>query len=357
MDQKILILSFSGIGNSLMAAPFINCLRQKINHAQVDILCLDRAMAEAFKLVCGQRGVCSLSGGARDKLKQILKLRREKYDFCVTVFPSNKWQFDLISFLSGAKKRVSHVYRANRFSAFLQNMKIPAHDDLHDVEQNLLLLKAFGQDGGDCCRSLIFNLSEADKEFAEKFIASNIPDGSFLVGMHPGAGSDYGNQGWQGKSKRWSEENFAALCDRLIEEKNGCVILFGGKNELDLKNRVKTLALHGDKVFLADTFTLSQAAALVNRCGLFISNDSGLMHLAAFMNVPVLGIFGPTNYRRTAPCGEKSFYIRSEEACAPCLKYPFNSTSSKLVCRDGFKCFDALSVGRIMQFLEAKRLI
>jgi heptosyltransferase-2 len=357
MGEKILILSFSGIGNSLMAAPFLNCLRQKINPAQIDILCLNHAMGEAFKLVFDGGKVYSLSGGITQKLTQILSLRRKKYDYCVTIFPSNKWQFDIIAFLSGAKNRISHTYRINRFSAFLQNIKIPAEDNLHDVEQNLRLLKAFGQGGDDCCRGLTFHFSEADNKFAENFLAANIPERSFLVGMHPGAGSDYGGQSWQGRSKRWSEDNFAVLCDRLIEEKNARIILFGGKNELNLKNSIKTHSCHSDKVFLAHTLTLAQAAALIGRCKLFISNDSGLMHLAAFMCIPVLGIFGPTNCKRTAPCGEKSFYIRSEVSCAPCLKYPFYSTSSKLRCRDGLRCFDGISVEEVVQFLKKKGLV
>ena len=357
MGEKILILSFSGIGNSLMAVPFLNCLKQKLNPAQIDILCLNQSMAEAFKLVFDEERVFALPGGIPQKLAQILRLRREKYDFCVTIFPSNKWPFDVIAFLSGAKQRVAHTYRVNRFSAFLQNIKIPAENGLHDTEQNLRLLRAFGLNADGCPRNFDLRLSEEDKKFAENFIAANIPEGSFFVGMHPGAGSDYGGQSWQGRLKRWSEENFAALCDRLIEEKNAYVVLFGGKNELELKNRVKALAVRGDKVFLAHTFTLAQAAALIGRSRLFISNDSGLMHIAAFMNVPVLGIFGPTNYRRTAPCGEKSFYIRSEADCAPCLKYPFGSTGSKLKCREGFKCFDGIGVEDVMQFLRKKGLI
>jgi heptosyltransferase-2 len=357
MGEKILILSFSGIGNSLMAAPFINCLKQKLNSVQIDILCLNQAMADAFKLVVDGEKIYSLSGKMPQSLVQILRLRREKYDFCITLFPSNKWQFDLISFLSGAKKRISHTYAVNRFSAFLQNIKIPAKSDLHDVEQNFRLLEAFGAGGNDCRRDLTFRLSEKDKKFAEDFIAAGIPAGSFLVGMHPGAGSDYGGQSWQGGFKRWSEDNFAALCDRLIEEKNAYVVLFGGENEAELKERVKRLAHHGDKVLIAHTSALSQASALICRCRLFVSNDSGLMHVAAFMNIPVVGIFGPTNYRRTAPCGEKSFYIHGEAPCAPCLKYPFYSTSSKLSCREDSKCFKALSAGRVVEFLKAKRLI
>ena len=204
MGEKILILSFSGIGNSLMAIPFINCLKQRLNPAQIDILCLNKTIAETFTVAFNEGKIISLSGNILRDLSKIIGLRREKYDFCITLFPSNKWQFDLIAFLSGAKKRVCHIYRAARFSAFLQNIKIPAESGLHDVEQNLRLLEAFGLNAESSSRGFDFHLGEEDKKFAENFIAANIPEKSFLVGIHPGAGSEYGGQNWQGRSKRWS---------------------------------------------------------------------------------------------------------------------------------------------------------
>jgi len=357
MPKKILILSFSGIGNSLMAVPFINCLKERVNHEQIDILCLNKAIAEAFVLTLGPVRTIILPRGIFHGLATLLELRREKYDVCITLFPSNRWQFDLIAFLSGAKKRVTHTYQADRFSAFLQNVKIPAESDLHDVDQNLRLLSAFDINYGGCYCDFTYHLREADQKFSQDFIAANKIDKSFIVGIHPGAGSDYGNQGWQGKGKRWSEENFAALCNRLIQEKDAAIILFGGKNELELKNKIKSQVVRTEKVFLAHTLSLAHAAALMAKCNLFISNDSGLMHLAAFMDLPVVGIFGPTNHSRTAPAGKRSFYIRAKADCSPCLRYPFHSTRSKLDCKEGLKCFSWVTVDDVMQFLKQKELV
>ena len=357
MQEKVLILSFSGIGNGLMAVPFLNCLKEKIAPRAIDILCLNEPMVEAFNLTFEGAEVFCLTGRRPADLFTILALRKRRYDLCITLFPSNKWQFDVIAFLSGAKRRISHQYPVNRLSAFLQNVKIPANTALHDIQQNLNLLKALSFEPPQGSTPVNVKLGWADKKFARDFIEDHKLGGAFIVGVHPGAGSDYGGQGWQGKFKRWGEENFAGLCDALIEEKNARVILFGGKSEAALKNEIYARARCRDKIIPSYTATLFQAAALMAQCNLFISNDSGLMHLAAFSRVPTLGIFGPTNHNRTAPWGQKSFYLRAQTECSPCLKYPFYSTFSRLHCRFNAKCFYAVSVEMVMNFLKAKGLI
>ena len=86
---------------------------------------------------------------------------------------------------------------------------------------------------------------------------------------------------------------------------------------------------------MAGRTSLKEAISLIARCDLFISNDSGLMHLAGALDIPLVAIFGSTNPRTTSPMGEKSVIVHKEVTCSPCLKQ---------VCPTDFRCMDIIDV-------------
>ncbi|MFH1772012.1 MAG: glycosyltransferase family 9 protein [Candidatus Omnitrophota bacterium] len=355
--KKIIVFSFSGIGNSLLAVPFLSRLNKSIP-LTMDFLVLNKAMAEVFD---GLSFVESVSIIPKNIFKAglfLLKLRFEGYSYSITLFPSNKWQFNVIAFIIGAKKRISHSYNTPQIKSlsFLQNVRMEAVNGLCDIEQNMALLSGFGIESGKEKIEFDFFIPDESNYAAQKFINDNNLKGNFIVGIHPGAGGSW-DERWQGLSKRWPAEFFSQLCDKIIEAKNAKVIIFGGSNENTLKNEVKSLSKHEIDIFIANAGSLKYTAALIKMCNLFISNDTSLMHISSAFCVPTLGIFGPTNHTRTSPYGKRSFFVRKGASCSPCLKYPFESVSSKIICHKSAECLRGLSVESVFEAIKSGGLI
>ncbi|RKY38376.1 MAG: hypothetical protein DRP72_01905 [Candidatus Omnitrophota bacterium] len=354
--KRMLIISLSGIGNTLLALPFLTSLKDNFSSAQIDLVCLTQGIVELLS----PRGLIDnfyvFSRNIVKVLFMILRLRRNKYLYSFIIFPSNKWQFDLVAFMIGARYRVTHCYkyRSKINLSFLQNIRIKAEETLHDVEQNLNFLKIFNINSSQ--REVELFLDDRELAFAEDFLKNKGLQEAFLVGIHPGGGGRLSKK-WQGRFKRWPVSYFSKLCDRLIEQKGAKILIFGGREESEIKKEVKRIASHKESLFIIEELSLRRVSALIKKCKLFISNDTALMHISAALGVSTLGIFGPTNWRRTAPYSNSGYYISSDIPCSPCLKYPFFSSSSKIKCNKGVKCLKEITVEKVMDKLKELNLI
>jgi heptosyltransferase-2 len=135
-----------------------------------------------------------------------------------------------------------------------------------------------------------------------------------LVGFSPSAA--------YGSAKEWPPERFKELIPRLQQEKspgNVEILLFGSAKE---REKISKIADGGDSIHihnLAGQLSLRQAIVAISFCRLFISNDSGLMHIASGFNLPLIALFGPTRPHKTGPLNKNSRVLHHPVACAPCL--------------------------------------
>lgn len=330
--RSILVVSIAGIGNTILATPLLRALRQHYPAARIDLLVWNRVAGTPVDGSGVVDHVLTVPRRTVDRLRVLFGLRAAHYDLALTVFPSNKPAYHVFAFLTGARMRVAHAYRGGwRRGEWLLTDRIAAQERLHDVDQNLALLGLLGISPAVSERVPFFHVGKEDHAWADAWIRDQHLEGTCLVGMHPGAGTDISVMHWQGLHKRWPMERFADVARRLIRD-NGCtVLLTGGPEEEILKEEVRQASGVSGRV-LAVSATLPRTAALLSRCSLMISNDSGLMHVAAAVGVPVLAIFGPTQAGRTAPVGARHRVVRKGSPCSPCLKYPFSSASSRIRC-------------------------
>jgi len=149
-------------------------------------------------------------------------------------------------------------------------------------------------------------------------------EGDFLLGLSPGA--------IFGPAKRWPAERFAAIGDWSVERWGAKVLVLGSKAEKDICMTVCKSMKH-PSVNLCGTTTLGEAMALIKSCHFFVSNDSGLMHVAAALDVPMVAIFGSTNPDATGPRSRKARIVRRQTDCSPCLKPD---------CPVGYHCLQAI---------------
>jgi heptosyltransferase-2 len=123
------------------------------------------------------------------------------------------------------------------------------------------------------------------------------------------------------------------------------VVLFGSREDRQTTDLVEQHTRH-PLINLAGKTNLKEAIAVISRCTLFISNDSGLMHIAGALNIPTIAIFGSTNPVTTSPVGDRSVVIYKGASCSPCLKE---------TCPTDFRCMDMISVEEVCE--TARKLL
>ena len=138
--------------------------------------------------------------------------------------------------------------------------------------------------------------------FVDEIIRTEVKHLEKIIVVSPGAADE---------KKRWSEEGFARVCDSVINDHRGSVVFVGDEVDKEGVARIQSRMRHR-AVDLSGRATLLQVGYLLSRAKLLISNDSAPMHLASYLNVPVVALFGPTNPRRYGPWSEGSVVVKKE---------------------------------------------
>jgi heptosyltransferase-2 len=135
------------------------------------------------------------------------------------------------------------------------------------------------------------------------------------------------------------------VADRLAEEFGGTVLVFGSAGDRESASAVRAAA-RTELVDLAGSTSLREALALISRCRVFVSNDSGLMHVAAALGVPTVAVFGSTNPVTTGPMGPRFSILRRPADCSPCYRE---------TCPEDFRCMNAITAEDV--WTEARALL
>jgi heptosyltransferase II len=350
--MKILILALSGIGDALMFTPALRLMRQALPDARIDALVMYGGVKDIYERNTDLNSVTHfdfMKKGLPASIK-FLSSFRKKYDASINVYPSNRKEYNVISYLVGAKKRAAVRYlRMDRQNlGSLNNVRITEDDTLHNVQENIRLVSKLLNMKFSEEPLLQFHLKEEDISFADRFLkTAGIAGDQFLTGFHPGCATLKNHE-----KRRWEPEKFAALARRLIDIQSR-IFIFGGPEEEDLKKEIASIA-DNDAVTVVNTDNLAQTAAIMKRCNLFVSNDSSLMHVAASLQLKTVAVIGPTNPAYIHPWKTEHRIATLNLDCAPCFKY----SPRPLICfRDDikFKCIKELDVNLV--FSKVKELI
>ena len=240
------------------------------------------------------------------------RLARElkKYHFDAAILLQNAFEAAFITFLAGIPLRIGYNRDARQM---LLTHAIPCSNNIkneHQTKYYLNILKGMKIEAEH--QDLYLKLDQNDRYQAEHILHENgISMDDTIVGINPGA--------TYGPAKQWPYDRFARLADRIQSFTESRVIIFGGPNDKKLGKKVSKTMLR-PPVDLSGKTSLGEAMALIEKCALFITNDSGLMHVAAALNVPLVGIFGSTNPVTTGPLGINSRVVQIPMECSPCLK-------------------------------------
>lgn len=293
-----------------MSLPALRVLRIRYPDAHIAVL----AKPWVAALYEGERSIdriVPLDGapGLRDwglKWKAIPALRREEFDLAV-LFP-NSFESAAVAYLSGAKRRIGYARDARSFlltDAVPVPVKgeIPRHERFYYLE---MLRRAGVIDTLPDVTEIRLDGAVAARSRGEALFALRgirLP----VVGVSPGAA--------YGGAKRWLPERFAESASQLAERIGGSVAIFGSAGEKAMCGEVAA-ASHGTN--FAGATTLREFIDMTAACNLFLTNDSGAMHIAAALGVPSVTIFGPTDETATGPSGAHARLLREPVECAPC---------------------------------------
>ncbi len=341
--KKTLVLPLYGIGDVLMTTPALRNMKEKMD---VEITYLH--MFETTRDILQNNPYLNeniyfpfLTSSRLDGLR-FLKQFRKRFDYSINFYPSNRRDYNLAAFAIGSRVRIGHRYSTRDLLEmnYLKNRTIREDDRLHNVEENLRLLDLLGVKDNVPYPMEIF-LTEEEEFFAEHWLRERQLEGKILVGIHPGA-SRFKNH----DKKRLSDDSFAILIERHgMELERGVFLLFGGPEEKLLRQKIQSKVCNANNVISIDDVSVRQAASLMKRCHIFISNDSGPMHMAAASGVPTVAIFGPTNPVWVKPWGVQSRIVRADLPCSPCFRY--SPRPMKCVAKLDYACLKKITVEQV----------
>ena len=318
--KRILIIRLSSLGDVILTTPVVAALKAKFPRSELffltkarysDLLRNDPRISSLveFDPVGRHRG---LSGF----MSLISELRSHDFDLLIDLH-ANLRSFVLRRLV---KSRVKLKYCKRWLRRWLMvHLKFLKAKPVRTLESYLEPLQRLGVEASE--RNPLIFLSRNDLESLNHFLLERqVEKDDIVVGVHPGA---------KWATKRWDEEKFARVCRGLAEKPGHKIMLLGDESEAKLVGEVEK-DLPGRSLVKAVGFPLGKAMSLIKRCDCLLTNDSGPMHVASALGVPVVARFGPTHPKLGfAPPGSGNVVLCAEVKCSPCSLHGEKRCSKK----------------------------
>ena len=315
-----MIRATNWVGDAIMALPALRTVRAKFADAHIAIVArpyvadIYRGQGVCDELIaydpCGaEKGL-----GGRERLAS--RLRAEKFDAALLL--QNAFDAAWLAWRAGIPERIGYA-RDGRGILLTKSIavpkagEIPTHEQFYYLE---LVRRAGWIERIEGEREISLAVSpEASEVAEEKLIAAGVrsrSNGSGALRVAIGAGASYGS------AKCWLPERFAEVANRLMSDSDAEIVLFGTAGEAAVSNAI-VAGMKRTPIDLTGKTAIAEFPALLSRCQLFIGNDSGAMHVAAAVGLPVVAIFGPTDPFGTAPVTSKCTIVQEKPYCSPCF--------------------------------------
>jgi heptosyltransferase-2 len=317
----ILIIAPNWIGDAVMTQPLLASIKGLYPDSTIDVLAstwvtpIYRACSEVNEVIEAKFEHKQLQWSLRKQLAK--QIEKKKYQACF-VLP-NSFKSALIPWLANIPLRIG--YRGEmRFGLINVALDNPSKINRPPMVQHYLALsvllndeeQAEGQQGYSNTTPRLNVSTSAKQSIQSKLQSANITDSIYV--FCPGA--EYG------PSKRWPTEHFARLAQELIKTNpNTHIILIGSQGDLNLANEISSREQQNSNIHnWCGSTSLDEAIALIGMSKAVVSNDSGLMHIAAALRVPQVAIFGSSDPAHTPPLSDKAKVIWLDLPCSPCHK-------------------------------------
>ncbi len=344
--MKILVRATNWVGDAVMSLPAFSALRRQHPNAHISVLArpwvadLYRHEPFADEIIPYQpaRGLA----GWTDRRRMADHLDAQHFD-CAVLF-QNAFDAALLAWLARIPRRIGYD-RDGRGLLLTDPIPVPERHDIppHESFYYLELLRRAGWLDEMPSEAFIrlAGAEQARSAGAARFEADGVT--STVIGVSPGAA--YGN------AKRWLPERFAEAAASVARQTGSSVALFGSAAEKDVCESIRATLV--DQGIAARNFagatTLGEFIERAAACALFLTNDSGAMHIASALGVPTVTVFGATNHITTGPTGPLARVVRRDVVCSPCMLRE---------CPIDHRCMKAVEAGEVaetaLQLLKLK---
>jgi heptosyltransferase-2 len=315
--HKILVRSTNWIGDAVMTTPAVRTIRENFPESEITML-VHPWVSDVFRysprvdrlFIYEKKG---RHKGLRGMLQLAGELRQEQFDCAILL--QNAFEAVLITLLAGIPVRGGYTTDGRGLLLTHGVHKINELNKKHEVNyyQRILLGLGLRPAVNELELFIPGNHIDAAKQRIEDLTGARLKSAP-LIGFNPGAAF--------GPAKRWPEEKFAELAEMLCRRTTARILLFG--SAADKETAVRIIGCAGAAasrmIDLTGATTLIEAMALIGECDVFVTNDSGLMHVAAALRTPLVAIFGSTDHIATGPFSDNAVVIRKPLPCSPCKK-------------------------------------
>lgn len=337
--MQILFIKLSAIGDVVQTLPALEAVKKQFPHSEItwlveeaaaDILighpAISRVLVSRRKTWAKMlRNPLTSAAGWKSIARFFRELRSVRYDIAIDF--QGLLKSGILIGLARAGRKIGFD-GTREFSYLFLNERLQHYDiEKHALERYLDIARYLGaQDPGTACTLPVANEISSIREK----LAGIRKGGARLIVINPVA---------RWTTKLWADRNFAALADRLVLEKGALVILTGSPADREVNQRIMGLMRENAFNWAGET-TLKELAALATLSDLFITTDTGPMHLAAAAGARVVALFGPTAPWRTGPYGSSHDVVRTGIECSPCFKR---------TCEKENQCMQSIAVDDVLK--------
>jgi len=340
--MNILIIKLSAIGDVVQTLPALESIKQVYPSAKITWIVeeaaagileghplIDRLLISRRKAWLGMlRNPRTFLLGLRSITGFLREIRKIHYDIAIDF--QGLLKSGILVGIARAERKIGFD-KTRELSYLFLNERLPAYDiEKHALERYLDVARYLGAyNPSPVCE---LPIKEEISRMGQRVAQLN-KEHRPLVIMNPVA---------RWKTKLWPEKNFAELADRLVLEKNAAIIFTGSPDDRAVNERIIGMMKQKAMNWAGET-TLRELAALSTLSDLFITTDTGPMHLAAAAGARVLALFGPTAPWRTGPYGPSHIVVRTGISCSPCFKRK---------CTNSALCMEGITVDEVMSRIE-----
>ncbi|MBU0675004.1 MAG: lipopolysaccharide heptosyltransferase II [Proteobacteria bacterium] len=325
--RRILIRSTNWIGDAVMTTPVVRTIRRNFPKAFIAILA-NPWVADVFRSSPHVDEVILFDKKKEHQgLAGLFRLGRQlrALHFDAAILLQNAFEAAFLARISGIPIRAGYSRDGRRLLLTHPVVIKPEVRRRHQVHYYQELCRSLGLEPGP--DQLFLQLDPEQESRAAELVAGYC--GRPLIGLNPGAA--------YGPAKCWPVERYGELAAVLALEYNAVMPVFGTEADRATAAIIKGYA-PGHVLDLTGRTSLAEAMALIGACQLFITNDSGLMHVAAALDTPLVAIFGSTDPVATGPFAERVRIVRKAMDCQPCFKTH---------CKSGFRCMNEITVTEV----------
>ncbi|MDQ6759180.1 MAG: lipopolysaccharide heptosyltransferase II [Acidobacteriota bacterium] len=315
--SRILIRATNWVGDAVMSLPALRAIRERFPLAHIAILAKPWVADLYTREKLADEVIPYTAASLMEKWRVAKDLRGRRFDCAILL--QNAFEAALLAWVARIPHRIGYA-RDGRGPLLTRSVAVPKPGEIppHQRFYYLELLRRAG---------IIDRLPDALPSIGGVRIQATP-----IIGVSPGAA--------YGKAKRWLPDRFAEAATRLAHERGAAIALFGSKSERALCEEVASLVAGISVTNYAGQTSLAEFMDMASRCELFLTNDSGAMHIASALGIPTVAVFGATDDIATGPTGGNSRVVREAVECSPCLLRE---------CPIDHRCMTRVSAGRVVQ--------